>query len=128
MHSIDLPAGSSVRLTATARANAAEHRWDIRVLEATAPRRDPTSRIEFGSRIGSGDCEQRVDIPAQDVDCRLEVDARHAVEGGWKDDRCSVQDDTPSRLQLGFADRSLPYSKTDDILLSFVFQPATPSA
>lgn len=124
MHVINLPAGAAVRLTATARVDVAEHRWDIRVLDAAAPRQGPTTRAEYGSRIGAGDREQRVDIPVQDVDCRLEVAARHIIEGEWRADRCTIEEETPSRLQLGFANRALPYSKSDDVLLSFAFQPA----
>lgn len=115
-----------MRLTATARANVAEHRWDVRVLAADAPlRAAAASRIDYGSRIGAGDREQRVDIPAQDIDCRLDVQSRHAVEGGWEADRCSVGDDTPAQLQLGFSNPGLPHAKSDDILLNFAFQPAT---
>ena len=79
------------------------------------------ARLTYGSRIGAGDCEQRVDIPAQDVDCRIEVDASHASGGGWKDDRSSIEEDTPSCLQIGFSDRALAFARTDDVLLSFTF-------
>ena len=123
MHLLDWPAGSTARLHATARPGVAIHRWDIRVLDIGAPEPGSTARLAYGSQIGGGDCEQRIDIPAQDADCRLEVSGRHAIVGGWKDDRCSVDDDTPRRLQIGYSDRALPYARTDDVLLSFTFEP-----
>lgn len=122
MHHIDWPAGSTVRLHATARQDVGVHRWDIRVLDAGASGHGATARLAYGSQIGAGDCEQRVDIPAQDADCRLEVRGRHAVTNGWKDDRCSMGDDSPSCLQIGFSDRALPYARKDDVLLSFTFE------
>jgi hypothetical protein len=124
MHHLDLPAGSTIRLHATARPGVALHRWGVRVFDAGATDRDATARLTYGSQIGSGDCEQRVDIPAQDADCRLEVWGSHAIPGGWKDDRCSIEDDTPNRLLIGFSDRALLLAQTDDVLLSFTFAPA----
>jgi hypothetical protein len=121
MHSLNLPAGSRVRLHATAGPEVGLHRWAVRVLEAGAPRGGLVARLTYGSRIGAGDCEQRVDIPAQDVDCRIEVGASHASGAGWKDDRSSIEEDTPNCLQIGFSDRALPFAKMDDVLLSFTF-------
>jgi hypothetical protein len=121
MHSLSLPAGSRVRLHATAGAEVGQHRWAIRVLEAGAPRGGLVARLAYGSQIGAGDCEQRVDIPAQDVDCRIEVDASHASATGWKDDRSSIEEDTPNCLQIGFSDRALAFARSDDVLLSFTF-------
>lgn len=122
MHYLDLPAGSAVRLQVSARPGVGRHRWDIRMLEAGAAGPGAVARLTYGSAVGAGDCEQRVDIPSQDTDCRLEVWGRHAVVGGWKDDRCSVQDDTPDALQIGFSDRALAGAQKDDVLLSFTFE------
>lgn len=124
MHYLNLPAGSAVRLQASARADVSRHRWDIRVLEAGSFGPDAEARLTYGSEIGAGDCEQRIDIPAQDADCRMEIWGRHAVAGAWKEDRCSVEVDTPQCLQLGFSDRAQPLDRTDDVLLSFTFQRA----
>lgn len=121
MHSLNLPAGSRVRLHATAGAEVGLHRWAVRVLEAGASRDGLDARLTYGSRIGAGDCEQRIDIPAQDVDCRIEVDASHASGAGWKDDRSSIEEDTPNCLQIGFSDRALAFARTDDVLLTFTF-------
>lgn len=121
MHSLNLPAGSRVRLHATAGAEVGLHRWAVRVLEAGASRDGLDARLTYGSRIGAGDCEQRIDIPAQDVDCRIEVDASHASPAGWKDDRSSIVEDTPNCLQIGFSDRALAFARTDDVLLTFTF-------
>jgi hypothetical protein len=117
MDSLDLPAGASVRLTATARPDYGLHRWDIRVVAATGG----ASRAAGGARIGGRDVHQRLDIPPQDVDCRLEVSASHAAAGGWAADRGSRTDDTPDRLLIGFSDAARPGSRRDDVLLSFTF-------
>lgn len=121
MHNMDLPAGTRVRLNATAGTAVARRRWDIRVLSAGAE--NGSARLVFGSEIGDHDRDQRVDIPPQDVDCQLEVRARHAAPGGWEDDRCTVQEDTPNELRLGFCDPSRPGSLADDVLLSFAIAP-----
>lgn len=121
MHSLNLPAGSRVRLHATAGPEVGLHRWAVRVLEAGPPLEGLVPRLTYGSRIGAGDCEQRVEIPAQDVDCRIEVDASHASGAGWKADRSSVGENTPNCLQIGFSDRALAFARADDVLLTFTF-------
>lgn len=119
MHSLDMPAGSRVRLTATARADVASHRWEVRVYAAGAASASP--RLTYGSRIGGRDREQRIDIPAQEVDCQIEVEARHATAaGGWADDKLALLNDSPGRLDLGFSDPSQPIAQADDVRLSFV--------
>ncbi len=122
MHSLNLPAGSPVRLHATAGPEVGLHRWTVRVFETGAPLDGMVTRLTYGSRIGAGDCEQRVDIPAQDVDCRIEVAASHASGTGWKDDRSSIEEDSPNCLQIGFSDRTSPFDGRDDVLLSFTFE------
>lgn len=121
MRSLNLPAGSPVRLHATAGPEVGLHRWAVRVLEAGAPLDGLVPRLTYGSRIGAGDCEQRVDIPAQDVDCLIEVDASHASGAGWKEDRSSIEEDTLNCLQIGFSDRGLAFARRDDVLLTFTF-------
>ncbi len=118
MHRLDLPAGSTIRFTATARADVAPHQWGIEVfaIEASAP------HLTYGSAIGGHDRDQRIDIPAQPGDCRLEVKSRHAVVGGWADDACTINEDTPGQLILGFSDASLPGVHRDDVVLNFVFK------
>jgi hypothetical protein len=119
MHSLDMPAGSTMRLTATARSEAAAHRWEVRVFAADARAQAP--RLVYGSRIGDGDRQQRIDIPAQDMDCRLEVRARHPTTGGdWGADKLTVIDDEPGRLDLGFSDASQGIAHDNDVMLSFV--------
>lgn len=117
MHSLNLPAGAAVLITATARPKIGVHRWGVRVITSAtcAP------RLTFGSDIGGRDCEQRVDIPAQSADCRLEIWARRATEEGWDNDRSVVTDDTPSRLQIGFSDRGFANTQDHDVLLNFAF-------
>lgn len=124
MHSLDLPAGSRIRLTATARPGTDLHRWDVRLVAAGELEAGGSPRLAYGSRIGVRDLDQRIDIPPQDVGCRLEIRSRHAgCEGGWQDDRCTVQDDTPSELRIGFCDAARPGALPDDVLLSFAFVP-----
>jgi hypothetical protein len=119
MHSLDMPAGSTMRLTATARSEVAAHRWAVRVFAAGAGAEAP--RLVYGSHIGDGDRQQRIDFPAQDMDCRLEVRARHATTGGeWADDKLTVLDEEPGRLALGFSDASQAVAHDNDVVLSFV--------
>jgi hypothetical protein len=123
MHSLDLPAGSRIRLTATARPGTNLHCWDIRILAAGQLEAGGSPRLAYGSRIGGLDLDQRIDIPPQDVGCRLEIRSRHAGREGWEDDRCTVQDDTPNELRIGFCDAAKPGALPDDVLLSFAFVP-----
>lgn len=117
MPDLVVPAGASVRFTATARGDRGPHRWDI----AVRPAAGGEARLTFGSRIGGRDLDQRVDIPAQDVDCRFEIQSRHETAQGWEDDRASAEEDTPDRLSIGFCDPSRPGARPDDVLLSFAF-------
>lgn len=119
MHLLSLPAGSKIRLNATTAPDRPVHRWDIRVLGADTPE-SVAPRLTYASQIGGRDCEQRVEIPAQDIDCRLEVTSRHAAPDGWQDDRCRTGEDSPSHLLLGFSPPS-SVSEADEVLLSFAF-------
>lgn len=127
MHSLGLPAGSAIRLTATARAAVGVHRWSVRVIAADSATADATPRLNYGSQIGERDREQRIDIPAQAVDCRLEVSTRHATAAdGWRDGRVTIADDTPNRLDIGFSNPASPAAHEDEVLLSFAFSTADP--
>jgi hypothetical protein len=124
MHSLDLPAGLQIRLTATARPGTDLHRWDVRLLAAGKLEAGGSPRLAYGSRIGVRDLDQRIDIPPQDVGCRLEIRSRHTGHEGWQDDRCTVQEDTPNELRIGFCDAARLGALPDDVLLSFAFAPA----
>lgn len=50
MHYLNLPAGSAVRLQASARADVSPHHWDIRVLEAGSFGPDAEARLTYGPR------------------------------------------------------------------------------
>lgn len=128
MHSLEIPAGSAIRLTATSAASAGAHRWDVRLVVAGDLAAAPSVRAVFGSAIGNLDRDQRIDIPAQDVACTLQVSAHHPVAGGWTADRCTVEDDTPSELRLGFSDAARPGARRDDVVLSFAFLAARGAA
>lgn len=117
MHSWDLPAGSRVRLTATARADTGLHCWEVRLITAGAGSDAP--RAIFGSHIGEDDLDQRVDIPSQDADCRVEARASHAEDGVWIDGQCTRQSDTPDELRLAFCNPARSGAQQDDVLLSF---------
>jgi hypothetical protein len=124
MHSLDLPAGLRIRLTATARPGTDLHRWDVRLLAAGELEAGGSPRLAYGSRIGVRDLDQRIEIPPLDVGCRLEIRSRHAGRAGWQDDRCIVQEDTPNELRIGFCDAARLGALPDDVLLSFAFGPA----
>lgn len=117
MHDLNLPAGASARFCATARPDRGEHRWDIRVFDAS----NAAPRLTYGSRIGGRDVDQRVEIPPQAMDCRLEIRSSHETATGWDDDRATCLDDTPDRLLIGFCDPARPGALPDDVLLSFAF-------
>lgn len=122
MHNLEMAAGSAIRLTATVRPGAGLHRWSVQVLRAGRAATAGPIRFVFASEIGGLDRHQRIEIPAQDADCRLEVTAQHAGENGhWLDDRLTVLDDTPDQLDLGFFDPERPAAHPNDVLLSFAF-------
>lgn len=122
MHNLHLAAGSAIRLTATARSGVGVHRWSVEVYRAESGGTAGPSRLAYSSQIGGLDCDQRIAIPPQNEDCRLEVSAQHAAENGsWRDDRLTVLDDTPARLDLGLFDAARPSAHPDDLLLSFAF-------
>ena len=125
MYSLNMPIGCPVRLIATARAGADVHRWDVRVVTANG---GSAPQLSYGSRIGGLDRDQRIDIPAQGMACRLEVAASHWNGNGWDDDRSVVSSDTPSMLELGFDAPGAPATREPDILLSFEFKAAVRSA
>jgi len=118
MHSIDLPAGTPVRLTATAPAGKDLHRWGIEVPAAE----NGSVRMGYGSHIGGLDVDQRIDIPAQAEDCRLEIRCHHATSDGWAEDRAHTGgQDTPNSLEIGFYNAARPGDRHDEVLLCFAF-------
>lgn len=126
MHKLDMPAGTTIRFTATAGPDAGIHRWAVQVHGAGIPTATP-ARVIYGSQIGGLDREQRIDIPAQDANCRLEVSAQHATERGeWQEDRLTILNDTPSRLDIGFFNPARSAAHANDLLLSFAFTELNP--
>lgn len=129
MHNLEIPAGSTLRLTATARPDAGRHRWSVQVRRGGRAATTGVTRLAFASEIGGPDRHQRIEIPPQDADCRLEVTAQHAGENGhWLDDRLTVLDDTPDQLDLGFFDARRPGAHPNDVLLSFAFTSPHPQS
>ena len=123
MHQLTLPAGSTMRFTATARPLAGLHKWSMLVFDADEAA-DQIARLTYGSQIGDRDCDQRIDVPAQDRECRVEVSCRHAVAQAWEDDVASVDQDTPALLVIGFSDPASSAAQADDVLLSVAFPQA----
>ncbi len=121
MHRLELPAGSTIRFAAAARANIASHRWDIELFAIGGLADESGPRLTYGSHIGGRDCDQRVDIPAQLGDSWLEVRSRHAAAGAWEDDACFVREDTPALLTLCFSDPASVGAHRDDVVLTFAF-------
>ena len=120
MHSWDLPAGSLVRLTATARSDTGLHRWEVRLITTGAASGAP--RVVFGSHIGERDLDQRIEIPPQDADCRVEARSSHAEDGVWIDGQCTLQNDTPDELRVAFCNPARSGAQEDDVLLSFAIR------
>jgi hypothetical protein len=121
MHELNMRAGSTIRLTATAGPETGIHRWTVQVHGVSAAATTP-ARVAYGSQIGGQDREQRIDIPAQDVDCRLEVRGQHALDDGeWRDDRLTVLEDAPRQLDIGLFNPARPGAHPNDVLLSFAF-------
>jgi hypothetical protein len=125
MNIIDMPAGSAIRLMVTARPDGGVHRWDVRMFAAPGGKADSATRLAYGSRIGGDDRQQQIDMPAQDTDCRLEVSCRHAASGGWDDDRCVADAETPGSFKLDFCDPGAPGARQDDVSLNFVVRQAS---
>ena len=121
MNHIDLPAGTVIRLTATARPRLALHHWDMRIFAADDMRPDARARLSYGSQIGGRDCDQRINVPIQDQDCRIEVTCGRLQASGLQDQQGSEEDDTPDHLVIGFADAPASESSADDVVLSFDF-------
>jgi hypothetical protein len=127
MPSLDMPARSDIRLTVTARADAGVHRWAVQVHGPAGAAPQTDGRPSYGSRIGGQDRAQVINIPQQDVDCRLEVSAQHPADSGeWSEDDWTVLEDTPGRLDIGFSDFVGPSAQPIDVLLSFAFTPPRP--
>lgn len=127
MHHLTLPARSTMRFTATARRLAGLHKWSMQVFDAGDVSNGSLARLTYGSQIGERDCDQRIDVPAQDRECRVEVSCRHAVDQAWEDDVGSVEQDTPTLLVIGFCDPASSTAQADDVVLSFAFPQARPA-
>lgn len=117
MQTLNVPAGFTVRLVATGRPDRDLHRWNVEVTPAAGG----ATRQRFGSWIGGRDVHQSVDIPPQEVDCRLEIQSRHLSPDGWSADLAAAEP-TPNGLRVGFHDPSCPGARPDDVLLSFALE------
>jgi hypothetical protein len=123
MYCLNLPAGASIRLSASARPNLGLHRWSAQLF-AAGDASGALPRVSYGSQIGGQDCEQRIDVPLQDRDCRLEIRCSHAAGFDWQDNRISIEDDTPNLVSLGYSNPGSTASRKDDVTLSFTFAAA----
>jgi hypothetical protein len=114
-------AGSQIQLAATAGSSKQVRRWDVRMFAADAPTPSLTPRLAYGSQIGGADSDQRIEIPPQDVDCWLKVDASRRFDGVWEADQSQVTCDTPTLLELSFGVAASPTGDDESIALSFHF-------
>jgi hypothetical protein len=116
MKYLAVPAGAAVRFTASARPGLAVHRWDV----AVSPTGGGAPRLNLGSHIGQDDLDQRIDIPAQTVDCELEIDCCHATARGWGGDLGSIAEESEGRLVVGFCDPDRADAGVYDVVLNFI--------
>ena len=122
MYSIDVPAGCPIRLTATSRVGSVEvHRWQVRVLTADGHQSNG-ARLSYGSQIGGVDREQRIEIPAQHVDCSLEVVSARRNGDRWDEEQSVASTDAAGAIRLGFVASEPLVSDEHDVLLSFDFR------
>lgn len=115
MHRLALPAGASARLTATAKPELSQHRWQVLVRGF-----DGQLHATYGSRIGGRDLDQRVDIPARPEACSLEIESFHASDDAWIVDHLSVETSDSGEFRLGYCELTRAGSRHDDVVLSFV--------
>ena len=126
MYRLNVPAGSQIRLSAASDGDTQVRRWDVRMFAVDASTPALTPRLAYGSQIGGADGEQRIEIPPQDIDCWLQVDASRRFDGVWEEDQSQVTCDTPTLLEVGFG-ASVSTARGDgSIVLSFQFYAARP--
>lgn len=125
MQTFALPAGSRAWLTASSRPETGpSHKWAVEIFDA--PRIEGIGpRMTFGSRIGGIDRSQRIDIPAQVMDCVVSVRASHEDAGGWSNTPGHVAIDTPDELTFDFNDAK---ATAPDCSLAFKFVTPRPAA
>lgn len=125
MYSLELSAGSSIQLTATALVDAGIHRWNIQVFTLADPETAASPRLAYGSEIGGGDIHQRVNIPWQDANCRLDVSSRHAAGGEWRESAQVMEEISPGQFTLGFSRAAKGNGAPNDVTLTFAITPAS---
>ena len=125
MQTFTLPAGSRTWLTASSRAETSpDHKWAVEIFDS--PRIDGVGpRLSYGSRIGGLDRSQRIDIPAQLLDCVVSVWASHEAAGVWSVVPGHVASDTPDELTFDF---NAARANAPDCSLAFKFVTPRPAA
>ena len=122
MYSLALRAGAPVAYSITARPKRGQHRWDVRLVADDSGE----VRAAYSSLVGGDDLSQRVAVPAQAMDCHLEVGALRARADGWTDSHMSVAEKSLTEVDIGFCDLATAGSRHDDVLMTFAFPTAEP--
>jgi hypothetical protein len=125
MQTFALPAGARAWLTASSRPETSpDHKWAVEIFDA--PRIDGVGpRLSYGSRIGGLDRSQRIDIPAQLLDCVVSVSASRQKGGAWSITPGHIAVDTPDELTFDFNEAQ---ATGPDCSLAFKFVTPRPAA
>jgi hypothetical protein len=122
MHDFVLPAGSRVRMSASAGSRTPPvHKWNLDIFGDSPLGAAQGPRLSYGSRIGGSDAEQRLDIPEQDVDCRFQVRTFHETGADWSPSPAHIVVDTPERLAIRFGEHGSANPDVDSCVLDFHF-------
>jgi hypothetical protein len=89
MPDFNLPAGCSMRITASMETTAVDRRrWSVAIYAVGGPQ-DADPRSRYGARIVGGQT-QKLDTPPIAVDCVCQVQSSSETGGDWLDDVAKV--------------------------------------
>ncbi len=102
MPDFDLPAGCSMRITASMETSAMDrHRWSVAIF-ANDGAADADPKASYGARIIGGQT-QKIDTPVIKGDCVCRVASSFESGGDWLADIGKVSADGPGELTITFA-------------------------
>jgi len=102
MPDFNLPAGCTMRITASMEAASMDRRrWSVAIMATGGPA-DADPRARYGARIIGGQI-QKIDTPAIDADCVCRVLSSSQTGGDWLDDIAKVTTDAEDDLTMTFA-------------------------
>ena len=97
-----LPAGCTMRITASMETAALDrHRWSVAIF-AVGAGDDADAKARYGARIIGGQV-QKIDTPAIEGDCICQVLSSSESGGDWLDDVVKVSTDADDALTLTFS-------------------------